>query len=501
MDLDRLFPVKDVLTDEERELGLRSVVRDGVASQAMASLTGSAILVAFAIELGASNAVIGLLAAIPQLSQLIQLPSVGLVNRLRNRRFVSVVASSIGRFSWLAVGLAPFVFSPAGVQAALVTGLLIASVFAAISNCGWNSWIHELVPADRLGAFFGRRFSYATTAGAVASLSAGLFLDHVAPRYLGGPLVGYSIVFFVALVFGFLGVLFISRIPETRYSPESASIVEALRKPLRDANFRNLMHFLAAWNLAIYLATPFFSVYMLRRLQMDLTWVIGLIVLGRIVNIFFLRLWGSFSDRLTHKSVLAVSAPLCLICILGWTFTTMPDKHVLTFPLLVVLHVLMGIAMAGITLASGNIGLKLAPAGEGTSYLATTNFVTALAAGIAPLISGRLVDFFVVRELNWTIDYKGPTGGATVDLISFQEWDFLFFFSFMIGLYAVHRLSMVVEKGAVKEKIVVIELFSALGRELREFSTVGPIRNVGSLASLGVESGVESEPSDEAPGT
>ena len=48
----------------------------------------------------------------------------------------------------------------------------------------------------------------------------------------------------------------------------------------------------------------------------------------------------------------------------------MPEKHVLTFPLLVALHVLMGVAMAGITLATGNIGLKLAPSGEGTSYLA-----------------------------------------------------------------------------------------------------------------------------------
>ncbi len=498
MRLATLFPVKDQLTDQEREAGLRCVVNDGMASQAMASLTGSAILVAFALKLGASNALIGLLAAIPHLSQLIQLPAIGLVRRIRNRRLISVSASTVGRSAWLLVAAAPFLLSEAAVLTMLVTGLLIASVLAAVANCGWNSWMHELVPKDQLGAFFGRRFSLATATGVVVSLSAGLFLDHLSGALFENDLYGYSVVFAVSFVFGIIGVMFVARIPEPRYQPSDSSVFQEIRKPFRDRNFKNLIHFLASWNIAIYLATPFFSVYMLKRLEMDLTWVIALIVLGRLVNILFLRLWGSFSDKISHKSVLAVSAPLCLLCILGWTFTTMPDKHVLTFPLLVVLHILMGIAMAGITLAIGNIGLKLAPSGEGTGYLATTNFVSALAAGLAPIFSGRLVDFFVDRQIAWTIEYSGPGGISTIELINFQQWDFLFFFSFVIGLYAVHRLSMVTEAGEVEEKVVVVELFSALGRELREFSTVGTIRNVANLVPPKAErrNGSRSEPSD-----
>jgi len=49
------LPAKDRLTDEEIQSGLRTVIKDGLASQAMATLTMGVFLVAFALKLGASN--------------------------------------------------------------------------------------------------------------------------------------------------------------------------------------------------------------------------------------------------------------------------------------------------------------------------------------------------------------------------------------------------------------------------------------------------------------
>jgi hypothetical protein len=60
------FAVKDTLTEEEIKKGLRSVIRDGLTTQTMVTLTGGVFLVAFALKLGASNTIIGLLAAIPR---------------------------------------------------------------------------------------------------------------------------------------------------------------------------------------------------------------------------------------------------------------------------------------------------------------------------------------------------------------------------------------------------------------------------------------------------
>ena len=281
---------------------MRCVVKDGMASQALASLTGSAFLVALALHLGASNTLIGVLASIPQLSQLIQLPAIHLVRKVRNRRAVTVFASMMGRSAWLLVAAAPFVLSDSASLAALTAGLLLASLLAGVANCGWNSWLHELVPRDKLGRFFGRRFSLATSMGVVVSMTAALFLDHLAPSLLADIRYGYSMVFFVGFLCGMLGVVFISKIPEPRMQTADEPLTALIAQPFRDVNFRNLLRFLSAWNFALYMATPFFSVYMLKRLEMDLAWVVGLIVLGRVVNIIFLRLWGDFADRKSKQS-------------------------------------------------------------------------------------------------------------------------------------------------------------------------------------------------------
>jgi len=249
-------------------------------------------------------------------------------------------------------------------------------------------------------------------------------------------------------------------------------------QPFKDANFKNLIMFLGSWSFAVNLAAPFFTVYMLKRLQLDMSFIIALLVLSQLTSLAFLRIWGRFSDRFSNKSVLGVSGPLFMLCILAWTFTTLPEKYILTIPLLIAIHIFMGISTAGVTLASGNIGLKLAPKGHATAYLTASSIVNSLAAGTAPVLGGKFADFFAGRELAWTLKYTSPTGELLIPTLNFQQWDFFFFLAFLIGLYSIHRLAMVKEEGEVEEKIVVRELISEVKRPLRNFSTVGGLRRM-----------------------
>ncbi len=475
-----MFNTQEQLSESQIQSAMKTLIKDGIAAQTMGILTGGAFLVAFAVKLGASNAVIGLLAAIGPLSQLLQLPSIFLVEKIRNRRWITVTAAALSRVCWLIIAFSPFLF-PARIAIAVLLVLLAAvSAFGAIAGCAWNSWMRDLIPEQIMGRFFAKRMRLAMGVGIVVSLLAAVYLDFWKKGFADQELAGYSILFGVGFIAGCVALYYLAKTPEIRMPPAEGKtkILGLLIQPFKDENFRKLIAFMCSWNFAVNLAGPFFMVYMLKRLGLSMSFIIGLSIVSQVFNFLFLKLWGKYTDRFSNKSVLAISGPLFILSILAWTFTTMPEKYVLTIPLLVVIHMVMGLSSAGVSLASGNISLKLAPKGQATAYLATNTISNSIAAGIAPILGGQFADFFAGRQLDWTLKYTSPTGEFVLPTLSLQQWDFFFALAFVIGLYALHRLSMIKEKGEVEEKIVAQELYAEVRTQVRTLSSVEGIKQM-----------------------
>jgi MFS family permease len=475
-----MFKARESLNEQEIEKGLKAVINDGLASQAMVTFTSGAFLVAFALKLGASNVIIGLLAAIPPLMQLIQLPSIYLVEKLRNRRAITVYSSLISRTLFMLIAVTPFLFSNEIALSIVIITMILQSAFGAISNTSWGSWMRDLIPEQRLGTFFSQRMRLSMAITIILSLSIAYYLDFWKVRFPEYELYSYSPLFLFGFLSGIIGVYYLSITPEPSLKPlkKKEGLFQMISQPFKDINFKNLLVFSGAWSFAVSLAAPFFTVYMLNRLGLGLSFIIALTVLSQIMNFIFLRVWGKFSDRFSNKSVLAVSGPLFIFSILAWTFTTLPDRYFLTIPLLIIIHIVMGISLAGVNLASGNIGFKLAPKGQATSYLAARNIINAIAAGIAPVLGGIFADFFAKRELSWTLTWRSPGSELILPTLNLQQWDFFFFFAFLIGIYSLHRLTAINEVGEVEEKIVFQELFAEVRREVRTLSTLGGIRQL-----------------------
>jgi len=474
------FKTEEALTEEQVQSGLSYVIKDGIASQSMGILTGGAFLVAFAVKLGASNFVIGLLAAIGPLAQLLQLPSIFLVEKIRNRRAIVVITAGLSRLCWLFIALSPFLFGAKIGLTVLLVSMIAASALGAVSGCGWNSWMRDLIPQEVLGSFFSKRMRIATGVGIALSILAAVYLDLWKKLFAEHELHGYSILFLAGFAAGALGLYYLYKTPEKRMPAieEKSSILKLLSKPFRDENFRKLIVFMCSWNFAVNLAAPFFMVYMLKRLGLSMSFIIGLSILSQVLNFTFLKIWGKFTDSFSNKSVLAICGPLFIISILAWTFTTMPDKYFLTIPLLIIIHVVIGLSSAGVSLASGNISMKLAPQGQATSYLAANTIVNSIAAGIAPILGGKFADFFASRQLDWVLNYKGPGGEFSLPTLNLQQWDFFFAIAFIIGLYSIHRLSLIKEVGEVEGKVVFNELMAEVRTQVRTLSSVEGLRQM-----------------------
>ena len=460
-----LRPV-DTLTDQQRSAGLRWTTWQGVTATTMYSVINNGFLVAYALALGASNFQVGVLAALPFVGHPFQIAALLLVDRLRLRKLITVACWAPSQTIWLLIALIPFfVEAPGGAAVGALLALMgVRSVLVAFVNTGWNSWLRDLVPQSILGSYFSRRLAVSTIAAAAFGLAAAFFVDAWSTGAAENERVyGYSIVLAAgAIALGLTSVIAMALVPEPRMAPpsEQARLRDSLGAPFRDPGFRSLIWFLGAWSFASSLAIPFFALHMLVRLGFPLPLVIGLLAGSQFVSAAFLDLWGRLADRHGFKAVLWLSASLYLFVILGWTFTTLPDRLVVTVPMAVVLLAFAGIAAAGINLSVETIGLKLAPAGASTPHLVAASLATSVGAAVGPIIGGASLDFFNAREMSIVVAWRGPDAFVQLPALFLTGFDFLFALAFLLGLPTLMLLRGVYEQGEVNSDVVLDELFA-----------------------------------------
>ena len=456
---------------------------EGAATMGFNSITESGFLAAYALLMGANNFQIGILAALPFMVQPTQILMIVLVERLKMRKAFAVLAWASAQAVWVPIALIPvFIETSGALSISALLGLVaLRSLLASARNANFNSWVRDLVPAGRLGSFYSRRLTLATVAAIVFGLSASFFVTSGGLKTLATPEVyGYTIALLAGVIFiGMAGPIFMMLVPEPlMHTPVGGrpSLADNLTRPFRDRNFRQLMNFLFFRGFTANLAIPFFAVYMLQRIGLPLTAVIALTVLSQLSNMMFLRVWGPMSDRMGSKIVLSVCTSLLLIVILGWTFTTLPDRYALTIPLLVILHVFAGIAIAGINVTTQAIGMKLAPRGNAAPYLAGASLATNLGAGLAPLVGGRFADFFSVRAFSVSVEWIDPRRSVDLPAFSLTGHDFLFAVSFMLGLVALNTLATIREDGEATREEVMDELMAGAADMTRSVSSVPGLR-------------------------
>ncbi len=449
----------DQVTDKGVQAGLRALLYDGVCSQVMDALTSGTFLVAFALLLGASNSVVGLLAAACPVAQLlIEIPATDLVNRAARRKTLVVLSSFLSRVFLLVVALIPLLLAREQGQWVFITCLFLYYGLAAISACAFNPWIRDFVPENIMGAYFGKRMAFANAAGIMTALLAAAGLQ-AANWYVPSKIIPYSVIFALGGIAGLIGVYYLARIPEPKMEPyRPQSVFDALGEPFRDLNFRRLLIYLGAWLFAINLSGPFFAVYMLKRLELPMPLVISLSVISQITSIISFRIWGKTADSLSNKSVLIVSSYIYIATVLLWPPLALSANYLFLIPALVAIHLLTGFSSAGVNLCSGNIALKSAPRGHATAFLAVNTIVRGISSAVAPILGGIVADQLTGKHLEHVLHsyLKGPFLNLLASgLLGIHV---LFFLTAVLGFYAIHRLRAVHEKGEAREQVVVAYL-------------------------------------------
>ncbi len=379
---------------------LRLSAAEGMFAEVITACAGGAVLTGWALHLGCSPLLIGLIASLPQMAQLAQLPAAWTTSLLGHRR-ACLWMVGVSRQALLPMIALPFLPIPdAAKQVLLVCVAALSAVLGVLGNNAWVAWMGELVPRKVRGRYFGKRTALCLLSGALASAGAGALLDGLRP--LGHIDLALSILAACACGAGAVTTSLLLRHHDpSRGEPSSTFDLQSALAPLRTPGTRHLMAYQATWNFAVGIAGSYFALFMLRDLGMGFTLMAVHGTATAIVRMVCAPLWGKAIDTVGARPVLITSSFAISIIPLLWL---LPERGAL-WPLALDV-VLSGVLWGGQSLAIFALPLSVTPRKGRPYHLAAVAMVAGLAFSAATAVGGLVVQSlpstFVLGDRTWS---------------------------------------------------------------------------------------------------
>jgi len=377
-----LYRHKDPLVSQS----LRHSVRDGVAFSVMQG-GGETYLSAFALFLKATTQQIAWLAALPALiGALAQLVSAWVsAGHVRWRKRIIVAGAVIHALTWLPLMSLPLLFPSHSVELFIACVLLLHMAGDFITP-QWGCLMGDLVPERQRGRYFGHRSRLSTLTNFISLVAAGGLL-HLAQQR-GYTLLGYLLVFLVAMLARVISVYHLARMHDPQAG--TAQAAETPPRPfrvwlaeLRGTAFLRFVVFMALFQGATAIASPFFTVHMLNDLHFSYLQFMALTAASVVMKFFTLAAWGRVADAYGSRLVQRITGLIIPVIPALWLVST-------NFWYLLIVQCMGGLVWAGFSLSSGNYLYELLPGRRLAAFMAVSAVCTAVGVFLGALAGGWL---------------------------------------------------------------------------------------------------------------
>ncbi|MEM7624334.1 MAG: MFS transporter [Planctomycetota bacterium] len=394
----------------------------------MWTISGAA-MTQFARGLGLPDWGFGLLAALPFIGTLFQLPASWVQERFGRRKAWFMTTLTLSRVLWITVALIPWIVpaSWGGARWAVMLGMIGVSWIAGqMGTPAFMSWYSDLVPRRVRGRYTAQRNTMTLPLALVATVGVGWWLWSAEGAGASGEgAASADLLTIASLIIGFAGlagtidiVCFVwVRDPKPSRGHRDTDLRGLLLGPLKDRNFRRYL----AYNFTLMLGLGFLGQYVwlfvfdgagVSALEANLM----LVAVPMIIRAVAYPVWGRLVDRLGKKPVLLIAGGMFVFGPVGWLLVT-PE---LIWPGYL-LTCISPLAWPGLEIANFNFMLGMAETRKGqrggTAYVAVNSIVIGVGGALSGLMGGVIAGAIPGFRVEWVLDVPwlmGFEAGAAV---------------------------------------------------------------------------------------
>ncbi|MCE9614236.1 MAG: MFS transporter [Lentisphaerae bacterium] len=369
----------------EPDRSLRMSIIEGNLEGSSLAITNGALLTGFALMLGATEFHLGLVSALMGLSVIGNLPAAWLIGRLHRRKPLIAITYGFSRLVWVFLGCIPFLpLSQHGKLLLFLGVLLLSGICGSLSGGAWLSWMTDLVPPERRGRYFALRNTINGLFQMAVGYGASWLFDWMKTRDMEA--TAFALLFGSAACLSMLAIVAMCKQwePELRGEPPTP-VLRLLSQPFRNAGFRQIILFSAAWSAVTSVAAPFFAAHMISNLGMSYSTIAIYSVVGGLITAMVQPLWGKAIDRCGSRPVLVLTLVVVALSPLCWLVA----RQGLYWPLWVD-AVVASVFGPGFGLALFSLVLAAAPEENRMAYLGVQTVVPSVVTMAGSLLGGWL---------------------------------------------------------------------------------------------------------------
>lgn len=381
----------DEPTNTEKMRGLRWGVAEVAANTVFVQFTYfGAVFILFLNELELNKAQIGLLLSFFPFFGVVALFVAPRVARFGYKR-TFIWFWTIRKFITALLLLVPWVLNEFGPQVTLLFIGLIVMGFGlcrAIAEVGYYPWNQEFVPPSLRGRYSATTNLFSNIVGIISIAIASLVID----RLTG--LDRFMLLFGVGVLFGLLGVWFMSHVPGGAPVREASNTGTSHRDMLITLHDKNFWLFVLSLGLVILATTPMFSflpLFMKEEVGLSDANVV-LLQNGTLAGALVATLLVGWSaDRYGSKPVMLSGLALILVLPVIWLF--IPKHSSLSLPIALGAAVLQGVSTLAWSIGYGRLlFVNVVPAERKAPYMAVYYAMIGIIGGSSQLFGGYFLN-------------------------------------------------------------------------------------------------------------